>query len=136
MKLPLTLPLTIVQNTYNTQMQTYNQDEVMNEIGAIRTMTSFPRFVQNITNQINGGLVNYHEFAILYATLNKNRELIQMNYSRMSKTINTIILRKQEFINTLQESNICPQWLKEIGVQQIETFTDFAEKIQEHPMEI
>ncbi len=119
-----------------TEMEIYNLEEFMNEFGAIRQMTSFPKFVQKLTNKINDGIVNYHELAILYATLNKNRVLIQDNYSRMNKTLNTIILRKQEFINILQEGNLCPQWLKEIGVQQIETFTDFAEKIQEHPMEI
>jgi hypothetical protein len=117
-------------------MDIYNIEEFMNEFGAIRPMKSFPKFVQNLTNKINGGIVNYHELAILYATLNKNRTLIQDNYSRMNKTLSKIILRKQEFVTILQEGNLCPQWLKEIGVQQIESFTDFAEKLQEQPMEI
>ncbi len=109
----------------------------MNEMDTIRAMTSIPKFVKTIINKISSGFINYYQLTILYATLNKNQVLIQNNYSKMNKPINALILRKQDFINILQESNDCPQWLKEIGVQQINnTFTDFAERVKEKSIEI
>lgn len=111
----------------------FNRDEIIQTINSIGVET-FEDFA-NQTRHLIRPVVDSGELAILYGFLNQHKELIQLNRKPLRKLIQSIIRRKKEIINMIQESNRAPQWLKEMNINMVEEFTTFAQTL-EAPMEI
>ncbi len=115
-------------------MTLYDREEIITKMNDVQVTT-----ILEFTHELRHRLVpkvNSGEFAILYGFLNRHKELIQNNRVKMNTFLNRVIERKQEFATKLQESETAPQWLKEMNMELLDSFTGFAQSLQERVMEI